>query len=74
MWKDNLLARIATPREFRSAYDAGYHAARRGPDLKNCHFGWFATKASSDEWSRGNRDGKESFKACGFGIPASNGS
>jgi hypothetical protein len=48
---------IATePKNFNSAYDAGYDCGLNGSDTINCHFGWFATKESMQEWERGKRN------------------
>jgi hypothetical protein len=43
--------------KFTNPYEAGMHAGRYGSDLANTHFCWFESRASGEEWSRGNAVG-----------------
>lgn len=43
----------AAQRQFPTAYDAGRDCAINGPNVANCHFGFFGSKESMEEWSRG---------------------
>ena len=43
----------AAQREFPTAYDAGLDCALHGANVRNCHFGFFGSKASTAEWERG---------------------
>lgn len=48
--------------KFKNAYDAGYDAGMNSPDTNNSHFSWFATKELMEEWSRGNKEGKQAHE------------
>lgn len=39
--------------DFKTAYDAGYDCGLHGANNFNCHFKWFRTKESMQEWERG---------------------
>jgi len=52
-----LIPRLARPElKFKSAYDAGLDYGKNGANTDNCHFGYFGTKESMQEWERGKRD------------------
>ncbi len=42
----------------KDAEQAGWEAAYNGPNLDNCHFGFFATRELTKAWERGNANGK----------------
>lgn len=48
----------AKPKSFDTAFDAGYDCAINGANTNNCDFRWFSSKASMEEWTRGNKEGK----------------
>jgi hypothetical protein len=47
---------VQAQRAFPSAYEAGRDGGLNGSNEANTHFGWFATKASMQEWERGKRE------------------
>lgn len=40
-------------RQFPTPFEAGRDCAIHGPNPANCHFGFFGSKESMEEWSRG---------------------
>lgn len=44
------------PKEFTSAYDAGFDAGVNGSNTINTNFKWFRTKDNMREWERGKRN------------------
>lgn len=49
----------------KSAFDAGWDSVISGPDMANCHFGWFLSPESTKEWERG-RDAAKSKSRTKF--------
>lgn len=58
------IKRITEPElPFDSPYDAGYDCGKNGPNLQNCHFGFFLDPAHTAAWEWGKRDADESGTA-----------
>jgi hypothetical protein len=43
----------AAQREFPTPYHAGRDCGLHGANMRNCHFGFFGSKESMQEWERG---------------------
>jgi hypothetical protein len=50
---DRIAGLALAQKPFDSPYAAGRDAKENGANTGNCHFGWFATVESKDEWQRG---------------------
>lgn len=46
------------PKHFDTPYEAGHDCGQFGANDNNCQFKWFATRKTSDDWSRGELVGK----------------
>lgn len=51
--------KVARPKVFNTAYDAGFDAGLYDSDNFNTHYKWFRTKESMQEWERGKRNAIE---------------
>lgn len=46
-------------KKYHEEFLAGYKAGLSDPDEENCHYSFFLTKESTDEWDRGFEKGRK---------------
>lgn len=61
--KQHLPKEVPDTMEHSQTWNAGYDSVISGPDLNNCHFTYFTTVESLEDWQRGVNAAKEVAQA-----------